>query len=223
MIMANHVTNRFTLIGNKSINKLTTEILRRFMADRKKYKDESQEAGVGRVLYGLSGEEAELTMSTTGAQWVYVEGPWEERPPLRMISAWNPVSGIQDHILIHAAKLDPNVIVINEYSDESASFIGCRIVQLKNGEILEYIEHEDTSELTIVDNEDDDEDYGEDDGENDDDSGSDEQEVREPGTLTWDELWFKLDDLKFKLVDGIVNDNPSHTKEKLLKLMDPDD
>ena len=211
--MANHVTNRITLIGNKSIKQLAREINRRFMADKKKHKDEEENSSVGRVLYGLSGEDAELNMSTTGSAWVYVDGPWDENPPLRLISSWSPINGVQDFILENCAKLDPNVIVINEYSDESALFIGCRVVVSRKGKVVEFVEQEDTSNYTLVD-----EDYSDDDEEN--SENDDEQDDRDPDSITWDELWSMLDDLKINLIGELAMSDTRFNKEKILKMIE---
>ena len=206
--MANHVTNRITILGNSAIKSLVKEMIHRFELDLARNKGIDDNGCVGRVLYGLKEGQAKIGFEVTGSNWVYVEGPFEIDKPFRFISAWSTVGQLQDYILTHAAKLDKNVIVINEYSEETARFIGCRIVQLHQGNILEYIEHEDTSGLTIVEDE-----YP------DDDEDQDDENDREPGETTWDDLWSQLDDMKLNLIDEVVKDNPSHNKEKLLQMM----
>lgn len=196
--MANHVTNRITLLGNSAIKKLFNEMVSRFKIDLSRTRNIDDNGSIGRVLYGLKGEEAKLGYQETGANWVYVEEPLESDEPLRFISAWNPIPKLQDYILRHASMLDPNVIVINDYSEETARFIGCRIVTIFNGRKIEFIEHEDTSDITLVDDESD----------------------KDSDSMTWDEFWARLDELKLKLIDEIVEDIPIHTKEELLKLLD---
>ena len=108
--MANIVTNRIRLIGNKSITELAEEINRRFAVDYEQNNSEIDSTIVGRILYGFDDERAHLT-DQIAAKWVYVNAQLEDWEPLRLVSGNWSVKEIQDHILLHASKIDSKVIV----------------------------------------------------------------------------------------------------------------
>lgn len=147
--MANFVTNRIRLIGNEAIQQLAQEINRRFSEDQKKNNFQTDTTSVGRILYGLEGDEAYLA-DEMNAKWVHPDGPFAEWEPLRLISGWRPVTEIQDHILWYAAKLDPKVIVYMEYDDEMPNFIGARYVLLDDSEIQSFESELDTTTFGVV-------------------------------------------------------------------------
>ena len=148
--MANLVTNRIRLIGNKSIINLAKEINRRFAVDFEGNDSEVDTTIVGRILYGFDDERAHLS-SLIAAKWVYVNALLEEWEDLRLVSGNWAVKEIQDHILLHASKIDPKVIVYMEYSDEMPNFIGARYVLLDNNKIQAFEAEFDFASSNVVD------------------------------------------------------------------------
>ncbi len=185
--MANFVTNRIRLIGNESIKQLAVEINKRFTEDCKKNGYQTDTTSVGRILYGDEGDKAYLS-DEMDAKWVHLDGPMDDSEPLRLISGWRPVTEIQDHILLYAAKLDPKVIVYMEYDDEMPNFVGARYILLDDDEIIEFHHEFDTSEYTVV---------------MEDDVESTKEELRnedqdDSKVIWWEDLWGLLNDQKVK-------------------------
>jgi hypothetical protein len=151
--MANHVTNQIRLIGNKSIKNLAKEINRRFAIDFEENDSEIDGTIVGRILYGFEDERANLT-NQIAAKWVHVNALLDEWEPLRLISGNWSVKEVQDHILLHASKIDPKVIVYMEYSDEMPNFVGARYVLFWENEIQSFEAEFDFSNSNVVDDDD---------------------------------------------------------------------
>lgn len=149
--MSNHVTNQISLIGNTAIIELSREINQRLNLDRSNPDNKDEFGSIGRVLYGLDGEAARLDHQRLGASWVSVDGPLDLSEPIRLISPSLPVDSLQDHILRCVAKVDPDVIVVNEYFDEGPMFIGCRVARLQGVHLKALRKALDTSNFDIVD------------------------------------------------------------------------
>ena len=133
--VANFVKCRFVLIGNKSIDNLVEEMMKRIHEDRKINVEYADTSRVGRLFYGLEGNEALLSDEVVGAKWIHDDQDYDG---LSFVGGWNPVRGFQDHILKYASKLDPKLIILMEYEDESPNFVGARYILMKDGQIAEY-------------------------------------------------------------------------------------
>lgn len=133
--MANFVKCRFVLIGNKAIDNLAQEMMRRICEDRKINTEYADTSRVGRLFYGLEGGEALLSYEVVGAKWIHDDQDYDG---LNFVGGWNPVRGFQDHLLIDASRLDPKLIILMEYEDEMPNFVGARYVLMKDGQIAEY-------------------------------------------------------------------------------------
>lgn len=133
--MANFVKCRFAFIGNKAIDDLTQEMMRRISEDRKINTEYADTSRVGRLFYGLPDKEACLGDDKVGAKWIHDDKDYDG---LSFVGGWNPVRGFQDHLLKYASQLDPKLIVLMEYEDEMPNFVGARYVLMKNGKIAEY-------------------------------------------------------------------------------------
>ena len=144
--MSSIVTNQIVLIGNRAIEDLSKEINRRFNADS--HLNRLDRSAVGRILYGLSGNDALLSKEIS-ASWVYCETPLGDLDSLRLISGYKPVNEIQDHIVKYACKLDPKVISCLQYSEEYPRFIGVRYAINHNNKIHYYESNIDTYEYTV--------------------------------------------------------------------------
>ena len=133
--MANFVKCRFVLIGNKAIDNLVEEMVRRISEDRKINTKHADISRVGRLFYGLEGDEAFLSNELVGAKWIHDDRDYDG---LSFVGGWRPVRGFQDHLLKYASILDPKLIILMEYEDESPNFVGARYVLMKDGQITEY-------------------------------------------------------------------------------------
>lgn len=192
--MANFVTNYIRLIGNKSIEQLAIEINKRFTEDCKKNNYQTDTTSVGRILYGYEGDKAYLS-DEIDAKWVHLDGPLEDWEPLRLISGWRPIFEIQDHILLHATKLDPKVIVYMEYDDEMPNFVGARYILLDKGEIQSFESEIDTSNLGVV-SEDEVEEYIKQNNET-----NDFEKI-----VTWDDIWGLLHQQQSNAFEAMLNE-----------------
>lgn len=146
--MSSIVTNQIVLIGNKAIEDLSKEINRRFSADYRL--NGLERSAVGRILYGLSGNDALLSKEMS-ASWVYCETPLGDLDSLRLMSGYKPINEIQDHIVKYASRLDPKVISCMQYSEEYPRFIGVRYAINLNNKIHSYESNIDTYEYTVED------------------------------------------------------------------------
>ncbi|QWE12493.1 hypothetical protein [Polynucleobacter sp. AP-Titi-500A-B4] len=133
--MANFVKCKFTFIGNKLIDDLVIEMNKRITDDIQIHSDYADTSRVGRIFYGLTGQDAILGFDELGSKWIHDD---QDYVGLGFVGGWDPVRGFQDHLLRHASKLDPKLIILMEYEDESPNFVGARYVLMKNGEIAEY-------------------------------------------------------------------------------------
>jgi hypothetical protein len=181
--MSNYVTNQISLIGNAAIADLSREINRRLNLDRSESANQDEFGSIGRVLYGLDGEAARLDHQRLGASWVSVDGPLDLSEPIRLISPSLPVDGLQDHILRCAAKIDLDVIVVNEYFDEGPMFIGCRVARMNGVHLKNLRKALDTSNLNIVD-------------------GDEADDSFDEFTKSWPDLMDIIDDFKRTLLQS---------------------
>ena len=76
--MANFVKCRFVLIGNKSIDNLVEEMMKRIHEDRKINVEYADTSRVGRLFYGLEGNEALLSDEVVGAKWIHDDQDYDD-------------------------------------------------------------------------------------------------------------------------------------------------
>lgn len=150
--MARILANRIVLHGNKSIKKLDKEIFTRFYKDSKKFGEDRKSQGIKRILFGLSDSDEFNWEEKVGSDWAYFQK--REEGAIVFVGPSPPLLALQNHITLHAAKLDPNVVIQLEYEDLSGAVIGTRLTafSLENG-VSEYRAHKftpsaDNRELT---------------------------------------------------------------------------
>jgi len=149
--MPNYVQNKITLHGNNDTVALVAEMVRRFNEDRKKMKGKDDGGALGRVLYGMSGEEAHLSYEKTGSRLVFMDDYIKDGKTFNFQSSWEPLHKLQDYILKYASTIDPSVVVINTSIEEGSAFYGCRIITCEDGEFQEFGFREDSTHLYIAD------------------------------------------------------------------------
>ena len=125
--MANFVSNRIKLFGNKHIDDLVAEIQKRIRADINKTNEREDLSLVERIFYGRDHSDIKWSYENIGSKWIYpsMDGVDDE---LVFITGGEPALGFQDHILKCASKVDPKVIVRLQYDDEMPNFVGARYV-----------------------------------------------------------------------------------------------
>lgn len=175
--MANNVRNQLQIYGDKRISQVIDEMISRL--DKDNAATLADTGSVGRVLYGLSGNDAILGYDEIGAKWIYYdEGYWNQ---LVFTSGWSPARGLQDHIVEHLAKIDPHAFSVLEYDDEMPNFVGVRIAYW-DGTTVKCLEREvDTRDTKIVDDDELDEALAE--------LQADGEEAEYEAVKTWDDVW----------------------------------
>ena len=202
--MANFVTNRIQFFGNEKIDELCKEIDRRIREDKlqtEKYQDLSL---VERIFYGQEHSDINWCYENIGGKWIYADGNGDESE-FHFVTGWRPAFGFQDHLLRHAAKLDPNVVICLDYDDEMPNFVGARYVLLNEGRIDSFHEEADTSEYTVV-MEDDVEDKKQELRDNDEDDSK---------VIWWQDLWEILHNEKMAALEQMQSE---YKRTKTIKL-----
>lgn len=184
--MANFVTNRIKLFGNSDIENLTTEITRRIEEDMEKTGKMQDLSLVERVFFGKEHSDSEWTYKNIGGKWIYVTFDSGDSDEFAFVTGWDPAFAFQDHILKCAAKIDPKVVVRLDYDDEAPNFVGARYVLLDKGNIVSFQHELDTSEYTVV---------------MEDEVESTKEELRsqdedDSKVIWWDDIWSLLYDQK---------------------------
>ena len=191
--VANFVKCRFVLIGNKSIDDLVVEMKARISADREIHSEYADTSRVGRLFYGLEGQQAILGYEESGAKWIHDDQDYDG---IGFVGGWDPVRGFQDHLLKYASKLDPKLIVFMEYEDESPNYVGARYVTMKDGHIEEYeCQYDLSAALVTFDG-----DYEE--------ALSENQESNQyEEVILWEDLYIKIDECKKIAFAELKEDN----------------
>jgi hypothetical protein len=104
---------------------------------------------VGKALYGKSDGDAQLCEDEISSDWICLAEGFDGGD-LRFDSCGIPPYKLQDHILMHAAILDPKVIVGMIYQHENDYFVGARYVALKDGAICSCEERLETYDYRVV-------------------------------------------------------------------------
>jgi len=147
--MRDAVDNIISLAGNKSIEWLEKEMHDRIWAEHTKNDAIYDYTSVGKVLYGLPNEKAELGQEEISSDWICLAEGFDGGE-LRFDTCGIPPYKLQDYILMHAAKLDPKVIVGMVYQHENDYFVGARYVALKDGTICSCEERLETYGYRVV-------------------------------------------------------------------------
>lgn len=148
--MRDAVDNIISLVGNKNIEWLKKEMHDRIWAEHTKNDAFYDYTSVGKVLYGLPNEKAELGEEQISSDWICLAEGFDGGE-LRFDTCGIPPYKLQDYILMHAAKLDPKVIVGMVYQHENDYFVGARYVALKDGAICSCEERLETYNYRVVD------------------------------------------------------------------------
>jgi hypothetical protein len=192
--MANNVTCRILLIGNESINQLNDQIKQRISDDILINTDFDDIYRVGRIFYGRSNEDEPLGYDEVGAKWIYDDQGYGG---LGFVSGWDPVYKFQDYLALHASKLDPKVIVLMEYEDESPEFVGARYALMNSGNVVGYESKTDLSDILVTDQ------SSLDDEMNENNETGNYREI-----ILWEDLTSKIDECKDAAFKAMKKENP---------------
>lgn len=193
--MANDVRNFIRFIGNRKVSACMHETNKRLNADSDPG-DTYGTGAIGRVLYGLEGDDAFLSYDEIGGKWIYYE--YADDDKLMFVTGWRAATVFQDYLLSRLVQLDPNVIVAMEYDDEGPNFIGVRYVLMDDSEIQVFENELDTSDLTVV--------------------GLDEVEETEnqhrvegndSKVIAWDDLWDMQSEMLANTYDQLKSEYPA--------------
>ncbi|MBT8594362.1 hypothetical protein G6672_02575 [Polynucleobacter paneuropaeus] len=147
--MRDAVDNIITLIGNKKIDWLEKEMHERIWAEHTKNDSYYDYTSVGKTLYGRLDDEARLGEKDISSDWICLAEGFDGGD-LRFDSCGIPPYKLQDYILMHAAKLDPKVIIGMVYQHENDYFVGARYVSFKDGAICSCEERLETYDYRVV-------------------------------------------------------------------------
>lgn len=115
------IANKITLHGNTAVQDLEAQIRARFLYDSKKKRN--SDTAIKRIFFGLDDESDFDWLDKTGSRWGYFAES-ENVPQLRFLSGYPALTKLAEHIAIHAAKLDPKVVVQLDYDDVDGVAIG---------------------------------------------------------------------------------------------------
>lgn len=115
------IANKITLHGNLAVQDLEAQIRARFLFDSKKKRN--RDAAIKRIFFGLDDDSDFDWVEKTGSHWGYFDNR-ENIPQLFFISGHPALRKLAEHIAIHAAKLDPKVVVQLDYDDSDGVVIG---------------------------------------------------------------------------------------------------
>jgi len=121
--MSTSVTNRLTISGNEQIKEFVKNLNQQFL------NNEIEEASVRRVLYRHTLEDAKRLSSDQNNKAVnYMdETRWRSiENCISFTSRSNPIEEIQDYLVIILSRLDPFVIICNQYFSDYLNGITTR-------------------------------------------------------------------------------------------------
>lgn len=190
--MANWVSNKVSIDGNETVTATFKEIQRRLWKDSRDTDGRNDTTAIGRILYGHDADSAHEIFGAMQTKWIFPREIDCKSAEIDFVSAWFEVNEFQDYLTQHLAIVDPTVIVINDYTDESAVFFGMRCTWFENGALQQSVDEIETSEFTIV---------------ADDDTSSD-AELREQNAVTWEALQQLREQMKFNVLNELAERCP---------------
>ena len=193
--MANDVRNFIRFIGNEKVSACMYEIDKRLNDDADP-NDTYKLGKVGRVLYGLKGDDAFLSYEEIGGKWIYYEYLDDEK--LMFVTGWRAATVFQDYLLSRLVQLDPNVIVAMTYDDEGPNFIGVRYVLMDDSEIQVFENELDTSDFTVVGL-----------GEVEETEKQHQLDGNYSKVIAWDDLWDTQSELLANTYDQLQSEYPA--------------
>ncbi|MFW8744842.1 hypothetical protein [Mesorhizobium japonicum] len=132
--------NRLTLCGNRTVERLNSEINYRLIDDDKEHGLDNP-LSIYRIFYGLSAAQARGVQKLDDITEVYYSNDTQYRPSssgFTLVSKPKPLFDLQDHILMYASTLDKQLIVCNKAYTMPLSSCTVRYVVLDKNKIREF-------------------------------------------------------------------------------------
>jgi hypothetical protein len=147
--VANYVLNKFFILGDTTVTAVDHEIVRRLNDDRRAAGGTDNGTAVGRLFFGLTGDEAHAGYELTGSLKVYVDDYIKDGSSICFSSSGVPIFKLQDYIAKSIATLGSPVIVVNKYIEECPMFYGVRVTVVCEDEFEVYEFQEDARNILI--------------------------------------------------------------------------
>ena len=143
--------------------------------------------GVPCVFWGMAPSSNHDYFRLTGSDYVYYAfGEWGDADQLCFKSSTTIPEKLENHLVWFYSKVDPNVLLVNEYDSEQGSFVGVRYKVVEKGKIHTYGKHRVVNEDVVF--------------KIDEDSAFDQ--------ITWEQFWEIQQDLSREAVNELVTDFP---------------
>jgi hypothetical protein len=169
-----------SLYGNKGVEEITAEANRRL-------EQYSAIDGVPCVFWGESPGASHDHLKLTGSEYVhYAFGEWGEEEQLCFKSSTTIPEKLENHLVWFYSKIDPNVLLVNEYDSELGSFVGVRYKLVEGGKIITFANHQDVISEVVYDI----------------------NEESPHDQITWDDFWDIQSDLKVAAVQNLMQRYP---------------
>ncbi len=147
--MSEKIANTFTFHGNAEVKALEDEIVRRQTEDKNEGNNEI--AAIKRILFGLQDSDSFDADQRMGAHWVHLL-PSDGK--LVFLSKQCAVAPLQDFITVHAAKIDPKVVVQMDYEGNTPTLIGSRFTAIDDDGDIVYGKAEEELDCWFCDEDD---------------------------------------------------------------------
>lgn len=166
--MADFGRNFIDLFGNQAVQDLTAEVNRRLKAC-------DPDTAVGEVLYGIAFENSKVCREKTSSEWVEPadSGEFGGDDQLCFKSDTEIPEKLENHLVWFYSKIDPDVVLCNNYDNEYGHFVGVRYKIVRNGRIFTFARHLSIGETVVYEV----------------DPDSDEDQI------TWEEVWDLQNDI----------------------------
>jgi hypothetical protein len=126
--MSTSVTNRLTINGNDQVKKFIKKLNQEFIKDEEK-KGSNPATAVRRIIYGHTPEIAERLSGDENTKDINYYDETHYRPiesAISFISHSSTIDELHDYLLVALSRLDPWVLICNQYFDEYLTSITTR-------------------------------------------------------------------------------------------------
>lgn len=160
--MADFGRSFIDLYGNQAVKDLTSEVNRRLDSG-------DPNTAIAEVFYGIAFENSKVCYDKTGSAWVVPadSGEFGGGDQLCFKSDTDIPEKLENHLVWFYSKIDPDVVLCNNYDNEYGHFVGVRYKIVRNGRIFTFARHLSIGETVVYEI----------------DPDSDEDQI------TWEEVW----------------------------------
>ena len=126
--MSTSITNRLTISGNEQVKKFVKKLNEDFIKDGDE-KGSNPETAVRRIIYGHTPEIAEWLAGDENTKEIMYTDETHWRPiesTISFISRSSTIEELQDYLLVTLSRLDPWVLICNQYFNDYLTSITTR-------------------------------------------------------------------------------------------------